>query len=78
MSERVIIIIHYCQYLFLNRAEMMVNEAEGTFWERSFGDEDEVLWYRFEHAFLTDYDTQISCESMISLHYQECNYTCAN
>ena len=31
-----------------------------TFWERNFPTDDEVPWFRFQQAFLTDYEAQLS------------------
>ena len=31
-----------------------------TFWDRNFPTDDEVPWFRFQQAFLTDYEAQLS------------------
>ena len=33
-----------------------------TFWERNFEQEDDVPWYKFQQAFLSDYEAQLSGE----------------
>lgn len=33
--------------------------ATDTFWERNFGDDEEIAWFRFEKEFLTEYDAQL-------------------
>ena len=43
-------------------AQTTVQEMEGplnTFWDRSFKEEDEVAWFRFQQAFLTGYEVQL-------------------
>ena len=36
-----------------------VETVTDTFWERSFGEETNVVWFRFQQSFLTEYDTQL-------------------
>ncbi len=31
-----------------------------TFWDRNFPDEDTVIWFKFQQAFLTDYESQLT------------------
>ena len=31
-----------------------------NFWERNFPDEEEVAWYKFQKAFLDDYESKLS------------------
>ena len=33
---------------------------DGNFWERNFGNEEEVPWFKFQQAFLTEYEMSIS------------------
>ena len=37
----------------------MVDE-QGTFWDRNFGSEESVAWFKFQQAFLSEYETNIS------------------
>ena len=36
-----------------------------TFWDRNFRDEDEVAWYKFQQAFLKDYEAQLTGEGRV-------------
>ena len=36
-----------------------VNE-QGNFWDHNFGSEEEVAWFKFQQAFLSEYETNIS------------------
>lgn len=36
-----------------------VDSVADTFWERNFDTDDEVPWYKFQQAFLTDFDSQL-------------------
>ncbi|XP_064391997.1 uncharacterized protein LOC135339690 isoform X2 [Halichondria panicea] len=49
------------------RAQSTLREIGGeelqqinTFWDRNFSDEDTVPWFKFQQAFLTDYESQLS------------------
>ena len=45
------------------RAQSTLTEEDvvvDTFWERNFPTDDEVPWFRFQQAFLTDYEAQLS------------------
>ena len=33
---------------------------EGNFWRRNFGDDEEVAWYKFQQAFLTEFKANLS------------------
>ena len=33
---------------------------EGNFWQRNFGSDEEVAWYKFQQAFLSDFKTNLS------------------
>ena len=35
-------------------------DEQGNFWDRNFGSEEEVAWFKFQQAFLTEYNTNIS------------------
>ena len=37
----------------------MVDE-QGTFWDRNFGSEESIAWFKFQQAFLSEYETNIS------------------
>ncbi len=37
-------------------AEVMTD----SFWDRNFKAEEEVAWFRFQQAFLSDYEAQLS------------------
>ena len=37
----------------------MVDE-QGTFWDRNFGTEESVAWFKFQQAFLSEYETNLS------------------
>ena len=52
------------------RAQTTVGEAGEeqtltTFWDRNFPEEDEVQWYKFQQAFLKDYEAQLSGECQL-------------
>lgn len=36
-----------------------------TFWERNFGEDDSVPWYKFQTTFLTEYDSQLRGQSKL-------------
>ena len=42
------------------RSKLEQVDEQGTFWERNFGGEEEVAWFKFQQAFLTEYETNIS------------------
>ena len=39
---------------------MTEEDVVDTFWDRNFPTDDEVPWFRFQQAFLTDYEAQLS------------------
>lgn len=40
--------------------EETVDTTTGTFFDRNFQGESEVPWFRFQQAFLTDYEAQLT------------------
>ena len=42
-----------------------------TFWERNFAEEEEVAWYKFQRAFLDDYEADLKGK-----HYLNSGYIC--
>lgn len=50
------------------RAQTTVRDVGGeeltidTFWDRNFGEEDEVAWFKFQQGFLKDYEAQLTGE----------------
>ena len=47
--------IHFPKFVSVTDSEV----ATDTFWERNFGDDEEIAWFRFEKEFLTEYDAQL-------------------
>ena len=43
-----------------------VDTTKDTFFDRNFPGETEVLWFKFQQAFLSDYEAQLSGESSLS------------
>lgn len=43
-----------------NTFEETVDTTKDTFFDRNFQDEAEVAWFKFQQAFLTDYQAQLS------------------
>ena len=35
-------------------------DEQGNFWQRNFGSEEQIPWFRFQQAFLTEYETSIA------------------
>ena len=49
-----------CLLSLLSLSEVaQVEEVSDTFWERNFESSDAVPWFRFQQAFISDYDTQL-------------------
>ena len=40
--------------------EETVDTTKGTFFDRNFPGETEVAWFKFQQAFLTDYEAQLT------------------
>ena len=42
------------------RSKLEIVGEQGNFWDRNFMGEEEVAWFKFQQAFLTEYETNIS------------------
>lgn len=54
-------------YYFCSATSLDVDAVADTFWERNFDTDDEVPWFRFQQAFLTDFDSQL--KSMFQFYH---------